>query len=307
MQNAKRTLSFFMQETRFPDEAKQALLDAHAQLSAHPEALKRMQEWVALFNAHPGREYADEILDQLTALSAQIDVHAYMLHLLFFIYCTPALYQRYEQRGIAEDIYWNSMADLRYKLIECHQVYGIWGSFVAKWFTPFFSLERFALGRMQYEPTAFAHDAYTCKGFTLRRGDTVYNMHIPSAGPLTYQRRLDSYQKAFHFYKDQLGGGPLPVVCHSWLLYPENKRFYPPSSNLMDFMDDFDLIDGKASPTFEDAWRIFGAQYKRPLDQWPQDTALQRAYVHWLGQGNQTGSGFGVLLFDDSGIWQRRG
>jgi len=62
----------------------------------------------------------------------------------------------------------------------------------------------------------FDADCYEKCGNTLKRGDTVINFHIPSAGPLTDEKRLDSYKQAYKFFGGK-DGEPMAFVCGSWL------------------------------------------------------------------------------------------
>ena len=49
------------------------------------------------------------------------------------------------------------------------------------------------------------------------------------------------------------------MVCHSWLLYPDNEKFYPKGSNIIDFMHDFEIIhsvdEDKFSGSMESFWQ----------------------------------------------------
>jgi len=59
---------------------------------------------------------------------------------------------------LTDELFWDTIADLKFKLIECHDVYGIWGTFVASWYPWFYTMHRFKLGRLQYEAVHFSGD-----------------------------------------------------------------------------------------------------------------------------------------------------
>ena len=92
------------------------------------------------------------MLADAVELAAPLTIHAYTVSLLLFLCMARTLLERYKREGLDEEIYYCSMADLGYKLEECRLVYGINGSFVASWFSGFFALTRFALGRLQLRP-----------------------------------------------------------------------------------------------------------------------------------------------------------
>mgnify|MGYP001081317085 CR=1 FL=1 len=302
MKEMKEYLLHFMNKLDFPREAKKVFLDVNGIINANVNYKEEMDSIISKFYYNSGHNKPKEILEELTHLSQKMNINPYTMHLMFYMYCSRVLLDKYKESGVSLDIFWNSMFDLRYKLQECHVVYGVWGTFVGEWFPGFFTMERYGLGRLQYERIPFSYDKYIRNGHVVQKGDRVYNMHIPSAGPLTRDKRMDSYRRAYEFFKDELEGAPLVVVCHSWLLYPDNEKFYPKNSNIVDFMHDFEIIDSQDQDSFTDTWRVFGRDHDKAVDELPTDTSLQRAYIDWLKAGNKTGGGFGILLFDGQRI-----
>ena len=137
----------------------------------------------------------------------------------------------------------------------------------------------------------------------LKKGDVVYNCHIPSGSPLAPEAVMDSLRRAHAFYQPE--NGVLPVICHSWLLYPPHKKVFPPASNLLRFAEMFDVTESEVSPDYNDFWRIFHCPYHASLKNLPRRTELQRNFAAYLQQGNQMGLGLGVLLFDGKTILNR--
>lgn len=228
----------------------------------------------------------------------------YTMHFVFILSCTEELRERYLRLGIDEQIFWDSVDDLRCKLIECIDCEEVPGTFVAGWNDGFFRMTRFALGRFQFEKTDFTEPGgfVTKSGCKIEENSTVINFHIPSSGiPLTDEVRLDAYKKAYEFFKDGFDG-PVIFCCGSWLLYPEHRKFLPENSNILRFMDDFELVSWKDEENFHNGWRIFGKDSDLPVEQLPERTALQRAYKKWFLDGGKGGSGFGVIVFDGEKI-----
>ena len=94
-------------------------------------------------------------------------------------------------------------------------------------------------------------------------------------------------------------------VCHSWLLYPPYGEILSPTSNIVSFQRDFDITGQEASEEFDDAWRLFGGDYKKPLEDLPERTSMQRAFKNYLLAGGKAGEGRGVLIFDGEKIVNR--
>jgi hypothetical protein len=292
-------IEHLMSKLNFPNEAKETFSAVEQKIiSVQKEQI--IEDLVNTYmQKHPE---ITELLPQLDALAESLHLSNYTIHLWFLLICTPILFERYLEKNIPEQIFWDSMQDLKCKLIECHEVKGVWGVFTITWYPRFFDMTRFALGRFQYEPIAFAYDSYEKNGFSVKKGDTVYNCHIPSCGSMPKEIRHDSYRRAYEFFKNELNGKPIVIVCHSWLLYPAHKSFLPEHLNIIGFMNDFDIIHSVEKDSFSDIWRVFGKDHALPLDQLPTNTTLRKAYAERLISGGKTGEGFGVLGFDGERI-----
>jgi hypothetical protein len=251
------------------------------------------------FIAHP--ENIEDVLKRLKALSAELGENEYTMNMCLLVGACPALRERYAEKGIDEEIFWKSIEDMHWKLLECKECEGVWGTFVPGWYRGFFDMTRFGLGRFQFEETGFDADYYEKCGVVLKRGDKVYNFHIPSAGPLTDEKRIDSYKQAYQFFGGK-DGEPMAFVCGSWLLYDGHREFLPENSNILRFMDDFDIIRSQEREKFSDGWRVFGRYSDGPVDDLPEDTSIRRAFKQRLQQGKPTGYGYGVILFDGEKI-----
>lgn len=304
MKNISDFLDLFMTRTDFPADACGVFRDIHTRLHENESAGKAFDAVCTLYDFGVRRE----VLAVLDRIAEQIGVTNYAIELFFFMYLADALRTRYEAADLDEQIYWDSMTDLRAKLLECQDVYGIWGSFVASWFFGFFEMTRFALGRLQFEIETFSNNGapYTAGGYTLPEGNKVVNMHIPSLGPLKPELVLDAFKRAYNFklFADVRipGTNVMPFVCHSWLLYPPHYDFLPKHSNILKFMDCFDIIDYDESDIFGNKWRVFGKDKDTEPALLPTDTSLRRAYAERLRAGEKTGNGFGVILFDGEKI-----
>ena len=188
----------------------------------------------------------------------------------------------------------NTVLDLKWKLIECKDIKGIRGSFVAGWFGGFFKLERFALGRMQFQIITIDRD-YEKYGVKLVGGvSRVIDVHIPKDGtPLDKESCEKSYAMAREFFKEEVGENA-PFVCHSWLLFPENKNLLSPRSNLYRFFSEYDIVDFGYDEG-GDLWRLFDTNEVNPY-RLPADTSMRRAYIEHLKNGGRVGWGFGIKI-----------
>ncbi|MBQ4259546.1 MAG: DUF5596 domain-containing protein [Lachnospiraceae bacterium] len=225
--------------------------------------------------------------------------NAYVLNLLAWLNCIPYLHDTYTQFGISDDIFYESMKDFSYKAKECKMVYGVLGVFV-NWFFLFFELKEFSLGRLQYEAYHFDYDTYTYEDIQLKKGDRVYFCHIPSSGKLTYDMCMESFQKAYEFFKPHYLGDIIPIISDTWLLYqPYIDKVFPEGSNLKRFAKLFDNIDNYiVDNDFYDSWRVFHRSYKDSTKDLPADTTLRRNFIEYINSGGDFGYGYGIILYD---------
>ncbi|MCL2546492.1 MAG: acyltransferase domain-containing protein [Oscillospiraceae bacterium] len=254
-----------------------------------------------LFNADVSEE---TLVEKTSQRAKELGVHEYTFALYLLVISAKKLRERYDEQGISDEIFWDSLMDIKYKMRECQEVHGIIGTFVFGWFSGFYRMQRFALGRMQYDIAKYWWKTpYENGDLHIEKGYPILSCHIPSSGePLTKAVRLDSYRRAYEFTAGMDGYRPLVIICDTWLFYPEHKNFLPKNSNILDFMDDFTIVEHVETDGFPDAWRIFAAASKLPPEQWPTDTSLQRAFAERVRAGLPTGLGRGLLIFDGENI-----
>lgn len=245
-----------------------------------------------------------ELEEKNKELAEKLGEHEYVLALFLLFISAKQMHENYAAKGIDEQIFWDTISDIRYKMDECKAVHGIWGIFVLGWFANFYRLIRFCLGRMQYDLwTYFLKKPYQKYGFNIDETHKALSCHIPSSGaPFDKESRLESYKKAFDFTAKIEGFRPLVIVCNTWLFYKEHENFLPKNSNILDFMQDFDITHSEDVEGFPDAWRIFGKDHKKNPDEWPTKTAMQRAFAGRIKAGKPVGTGQGVLIFDGEKI-----
>lgn len=292
----------------YPDESVNSLLTDYDKIMSCSSTRTVFEKYISMYeSADNGRINFSEMLDAVRSVTSEAGVHTYASELLIYCCLTKHLRELYRQNGIDDSIWHDSVLDLRYKLMECYKMYGIWGSFVAFWFDLFFCLDRFALGRLQYEHSIYfaTNEPYTKFGLELIRDKTpALQLHIPSSGKLTRESVESSLKKAYEFFKDTkfVQNGILITECSSWLLYKDMTEFLRPDSNVMKFQNMFEITASWGDNGFHDCWRLYNKEWDGSADALPRDTDMQRRYADWLKGGNSAGCGLGLLLFDGENI-----
>ena len=243
-------------------------------------------------------------LGKIKELSEKYGVNEYSLDLLLVINGLPYIHEKFRKKGVSDEVFYETMDDIRCKAQECVECMGVVGTFVAEWYDRFFRGACFGFGRFQYEEATFSDPDFKmscCK--IIKPGDRYINMHIPSRGiPLTDEVRLNSYRAAYKYFSPLFDDGIVIFGCHSWLLYDKHLEFLPEGMNIRKFLGDFELVYSVETEEFGDIWRVFGRYSKLPFNELPRDTALRKAYAERLCAGKKSGVGLGLFAFDGEKI-----
>ncbi len=302
MKHYSKFLLELEKKCKFPEEANTEINKLAKRLDDEKDFGKKFDKIRKLY-MYPWAHNLGRYLEMVRKIGEEYGVTENSIEFMFLLQCAELLKKRFLGKGVSEEIYWDSMNDLRYKLLECMECEYEVGTFVGGWFAGWFEVDRFTLGRFQFEPRTVDEDYTTKSGYKIKKGDFCVGMHIPSSGvPLTDEVRFDSYKRAYEFFKDRLTDGKLIIKCGSWLLYENHYKFLPEHLNIRKFMDDFDIYNSEESENFGDDWRVFGHYTDFPLEEWPEDTSLRKAYKHWLLGGGKAGHGEGIIVFDGEKI-----
>lgn len=290
-----------MNKTAFPPQAQQALLTSADALIAAGQT-KTLASAVADFYSQGFS--IPHIQPWIDHMAEQAALSPYTVWLLFLIEAAQTAREDFRKEGISEEIFWDTFSDLRCKALECYDIHQVWGTFVASWYPIFYSRRLVKLGRLEYETHPYYwEEPYIWRDLCVKKGDPVKSIHIPSSGePFDQAVRLDSYRRAYDFFREELDGGPLVCICHSWLLYPPYGKLLSSTSNIASFQRDFDIIGQDSRASFDDGWRLFGPDWQQPTAALPERTSMQRAFKRHLLAGGPTGVGRGVLIFDGKRI-----
>ena len=288
-------LQEFFKTHDYPEAAVPPLLESLNSILAHEKMGAALLDAVSQYESweSPEKEAVKALLAQVRQASREYGFQNETAELLLFLMLCRHLEQLYQRKGLPAAWFLGVPRDLRSKLNECYTIRGIWGSFVADWFVWFFSLDRFVMGRLQFECIPIPA-SYCPAGFEHMAGQPAVNLHIPSGAPLRQSDVQASMAEAAKFYAHRFPDGNVLFICHSWLLFPGHLEMLPDSSGIRQFMSQFTLAGTYEDPDRHDLWRIFHTDDVKNENTLPQDTSLQRAYVQWLKAGKTVGGGIGI-------------
>ncbi len=294
--NRVKYLEGFFQAFDYPQEAREALLKTYGVILQNAEANRFFEQAVMLYESGLSLDYGLMMKHAAKAAEASGEPKE-TVDLLFVISLSEHLKELYRQRGLDIKIYHDTCLDFKAKLMECIQIKGVWGTFVTDWFGRFFQMTRFALGRLQFEINP-APNPRTVGNNTLQEGAPCVGIHIPGLGPMKEEDCRDSFIMASKFFAPAFPDGIVPFRCGSWLLAPEHYDILKPESNIIKFMNFFD-IKGWDRTVSGDFWRIFGQSDCSDVDSLPCDNSLRRAYIKAIKEDKIPHIGIGIFFMKD--------
>lgn len=295
----KSYLKIFFEERNWDKDAAKHLLNYNDLFGANERCKETLLKWTSLYEKDVHIDYS-EANKEISEAAENAGLGVYESQLLLYLYFSYYLQEHYRQAGLPLEVWAASMDDLKWKAVECHKLYNVWGTFVASWFPRFFELTRFALGRLQFEAMPFPEGYVSAGGYRPEGATHVLNVHIPSSGHLDHDSCLSSYRMAVNFWKKHFGleafGGQIPLFhCGSWLLAPSHEEFLPEHSNILQFQRDYRLYETRMDSNYSNLWRFFDCIYNGEPDSLPENNSLQRAYKKWLKAGHVPEIGLGVM------------
>ena len=297
MTETKEQMTDLMATIQLPEEGIRQLLDAREQLEkeGHWDVIVQTAEQV--MTADGELSVLTKTLKETEGREETFGVNRYLLDALMLFCCWEEVKVRYEKQGLPMDVFDKSLEDMKWKMLECYEIHGVYGNFVGHWYDGFFNLTRFGMGRLQFELRPFeGKEDCEVDGVQIHPGDTVINMHIPSAGPMKPELLDDAFARAEVFFKEHFPKDYTVFGVESWLIDPDLVRILP-EGNMKAYADRFHLVAAEKSETiFPDGWRVFGAEWKKKPEELPRKTGLQRAIADYLQQGGKLGSGYGIFV-----------
>lgn len=228
---------------------------------------------------------------------------------LVFAYL-PEVWRQYMEKGISENIFFDTMDDIRIWIDDHRSRTGEYGLYELNWIMHHMKLNIFKLGRLQFQKFKYCFSpVYKKNGVKIQFGEKILNIHIPRGEKLDISMCRQSIRQAGEFFKKYYPQYPADrFICHSWMLYSDNKKYMKSGSNILKFADMFDIVGEREAPSQAYLW-IFGVKVMDILlinarkkngsygftEGLVQNTSLQTSAVDYIKNGGTLGEGMGVL------------
>ena len=294
-------ISEYMTEMEFDPRERVAVAIAYERISECKESRDRFQRIVSGYEKNPNY-ITLELDDEVKAMAEAAKIHLYTAHLVLFIALTKTLRQRLTQLKLSKKNVLGTIADFKYKMKECEEIHGLVGIEQWSWYVRVLGLSIIAIGRLEFEVKEYTGGTYRKGEKVLSKGNTVLSVHIPRNGePLDEKLCNRAYKEAKAFFCTLLGVQDIAFFCSSWLLYEKNRELLPPTSNIVKFMNRFDIVENIECTDERNTPMpfIFLKKSGTPISELPRDSSLRRAFAEMLENGGKLGYGNGIFFLED--------
>ena len=211
---------------------------------------------------------------------------------LFYAYvllaAVPDIRRWHQQRDIPDGVSWATLADLGRHLAIHRRIRHEGGLGSPAWLRLHFRGALYQLGRLQFCRSRIPYEPDTLErlGARFRHGDPALDLHIPEEGPLTPGACDSSLRWARGFFPRHFPDERYQlVICTSWLLDEQLGAYLRPASNIIRFQRRFRLVPGSGGDGDDHILRFVFHREAPALEELPQTTSLERAFVGHLRAG----------------------
>lgn len=221
--------------------------DANAWSAVNPAVSAIIEKWYEKLSFP--QEFDAKFKNALAEIkiSDAISIDSYDLHskdgarnLLSFLYFCEQLEQKYIEKGIDLNILYDTLSDIRIWTEVWSDIKGSLYLGELSWLSRHLSMKLFKLGRLQF---CFGKAERDIPKRGISKGDNIIEIHIPNGKPLTPEECEKSLYMAREFFSrffpDYNYKG---FTCHSWLLDETLIDLLGESSNIVKFMNLFDIV-----------------------------------------------------------------
>lgn len=195
--------------------------------------------------------------------------------------CAVDTYKIYQEKGIDEKIYIDTMKCFTRFISECKESTGVYAFDRAFWTPRQICGVLFRIGELEYEMKSF-------------KNKNVISVHIPSDSIFTEEKCNDSFNQAKLFFKKFFNEFEnVDYICESWLMMPDLKLFLRDDSNIVKFQNRFEIKE-----IYYDDKEFLQWVFKKKncdIKDLPEKTSLQRKLKQHLLNGGKFGAALGIL------------
>lgn len=281
----------YMEAIRLQPQAVESFRRLHSR-SADPAFEARVADG---FTAY---DQGDEIYGQyLAEFAAEEGTTPEEMNLYSFLRLSERTWKLYQEKGIGEDVFYESFYSMTVCCQVCYErrgIYGIDQKTYRNWQRYVLDGTLFRLGRLEFQLKTLDMDV-EIDGIVVPAGQTLLGVHIPRYLPLNPEDCEASYAWARRFFREHYGMEQCVFICGSWLLHPWMQEVLPETSAIVRFQKTFQLLQVNQNVASAVAW-IFPGYENKDISEFPTDTSLRRAAIRQIQENKPIGTALGVRL-----------
>ena len=290
----------FLREFEFDTSDRIDIAIAYEKIASSPEAIEALNTLISGYDKDSGF-ITDETYSYVVTMAKAGNVHPYTAELIAHICLSRTMRERLLKLGFNKKNVSFTLLDYKIKTGECKRMFGTVGIYNWQWYTRFYGLRILGVGRLQFEVREFLIGTYKKGDKVIEKHDSVLSVHIPRTGtPLDARACQRSYAEAKEIFCKLLGCDNIPFFCSSWLLYHKNRDFLDEKSNIVKFMNNYEIL--KYDQYTEGNNGLYKFLYEvpndTPLEKLPTDTTLRASYAAHMANGGETGCGTGIFFLE---------
>ena len=239
--------------------------------------------------------------EYISAFSEKSGVYVNTLNLYVYLRFVEDTYAEYRRRGISDEMFLKTLSGLvsvsRPASKEVKE-FGIPQNVFRSWYRLALDCKLFSPGGLLFEIFEAPCDIEV-DGKSVGKGDSCISVHILRGAKLDDETCEALYDFARGFFKKHFDMDNIIFICKSWLIHPWLCEVLPDTSSIVNFQKKFKII------YVEDdlsglSW-IFGsgagsAKALGKIEDYPENTSLQRAAKKRLLEGKKLGLGLGARI-----------
>lgn len=197
------------------------------------------------------------------------------------LYCLIHTYDMYQEKGIPDIIFWDTIKFIPRFMGKHKELYGKNAFTWAWWFPRQISMYEYRIGEYEYE-------------FIEEDSIKKISLHIPSDANLKSGNIAAVFPFVQKYYPEYINAD---IVCDSWLMVPALTGLLPPGSNIVQFQKQFNIksVDEDSLAFMDWIYQSRDIAY----NDLPENTSLQRKVKEHLLSGGKIGWAYGIYKKQD--------
>ena len=214
------------------------------------------------------------------------------ISLVYALASCEELKEKYKNAGISDEIFKDTMADIRIWSVDYLERRKKGGLEHLGWINHHLNFSLFKLGRLQFN---FSPAEVDYEPLGIKKGDNTLGVHIPRSEPFTPEVWEASFAMAKEFFAKYFPEYSYKYYsCFSWFLSPDLDKLMNKDSNVLKFQKLFTVAHTEENDIM--LYFTFGwGTTLKDIEKIEAKTSLQKRIKKYVAEGNKLTHGYGFI------------